>query len=84
MRVRILRKLPATYGIDDESMLVGRVYNIASELGSALLLDGYAELYDTLTPDEKRERSEEASHVVWSAADKPKGWKISPRRRKKE
>lgn len=65
-------------------MLVGRVYDVASELGAALLLDGYAELYDTLTPDEKRERSEEATHVGWTAADHPKGWKISPRRRKKE
>ncbi len=85
MRVRILRKPPAsTYGIEDESLLVGRVYDLASELASALLVDGFAELYDTLTPDEKRERSEQASHVAWTAADRHQRWTISPRRRKKE
>jgi hypothetical protein len=82
MRIRILQKPPATYGIDDDSMLVGRVYNVASELASALLLDGYAELYDTLTAAEKRERSEEASHVVWTAEDRHTRWPISNRRRK--
>jgi hypothetical protein len=84
MRVRMLRRPPATYGIDDDSLLVGRVYDIASELGSALLLDGYAELYDTLTPAEKRERSEEASHTGWTAADRHTKWSVSPRRKKKE
>jgi hypothetical protein len=84
MRVRILRKPPPTYGIDDDSLLIGRVYNVASELASALLLDGYAELYDTLTPDEKRERSEAASHVGWTAADSHRRWPVSPRRKTKE
>jgi hypothetical protein len=84
MRVRILQKPPATYGIDDDSLLVGRVYNLASELASALLLDGYAELYDTLTPDEKRERSEEASHVAWTAEDRHRRWPISNRSDKEE
>ena len=85
MRVRILRKPQAsTYGIEDDSLLVGRVYDLASELASALLLDGRAELYDTLTPDEKRERSEEASHVAWTADDRQQRWTITPSRRKKE
>jgi hypothetical protein len=82
MRLRILQKPPATYGIDDDSLLVGRVYDVASELGSALLLDGHAELYDTLTPAQKRERSEEASHVAWTAEDRHKRWPVSNRRRK--
>ena len=83
MRVRILRKPPETYGIDVDSLLVGRVYNIASELASALLLEGHAELYDTLTPDEKRERSEQVSHMAWTAADKHTRWTVASRRRKK-
>ena len=85
MRVRVLRKPPAsTYGIDDDSLLVGRVYDLASELASALLLDGFAELYDTLTLDEKRERSTQALHIAWTAADRQQRWPITPRRRKKE
>jgi len=85
MRVRVLRKPPAsTYGIEDDSLLVGRVYNLASELASALLLDGFAELYDTLTLDEKRERSAQATHVAWTAADRRQRWPITARRRKKE
>jgi hypothetical protein len=82
MRIRILQKPPPTYGIDADSLLVGRVYNVASELGSALLLDGYAELYDTLTPAQKRARSEEASRVAWTAEDRHTRWPISNRRRK--
>jgi hypothetical protein len=82
MRIRILQKPPDTYGIDADSLLVGRVYDVASELGSALLLDGHAELYDTLTPAQKRERSEQASHVAWTAEDRHKRWPVSNRRRK--
>jgi hypothetical protein len=82
MRVRMLQKPPATYGIDGDSMLIGRIYDVASELASALLLDGYAELYDTLTADQKRERSEQASHVAWTADDRHTRWPISNRRRK--
>jgi len=82
--VRILRKPSASYGVDDDSLLVGRVYNLASGLASALLLDGFAELYDTLTPDEKRERSAQASHVAWTATDRQQRRTITPRRRTKE
>ena len=85
MRVRILRKPPASpYGINEDSLLAGRIYDLASELSSALMLDGYAELYDTLTPDEKRERSEQSSQIAWTAADRKQRWAVRPRRRKKE
>ena len=78
MRVRITRKPPTTYsnGVESESLLVGRVYNLAPSLASALMLDSYAELYETLTVEEKRERSEQASHEVWTAHDHPSGWGV--------
>jgi hypothetical protein len=47
------------------------------------MIDGYAELYDVLSPDEKRERSEQASHEVWSAADRGPRWVLPSRARKK-
>jgi len=77
MRVRILRKPPTSYGMDDETLLLGRVYNLPSAVASALMLEGCAELYDTLTPAEKRERSEQATHVAWTADDHPQRWVIS-------
>ena len=78
MRVRITRKPPAVYGndIESESLLVGRVYNLAPALASALMLDGYAELYETLTVEEKRERSEQATHEGWTADDHQQRWAI--------
>jgi len=76
MRVRITRKPPDAYtnGVESDSMLVGRVYNLAHPLASALMLDGYAELYETLTAEEKRDRSEQASHEGWIADDHPPRW----------
>ena len=82
MRVRIIGKVPATYrsGLGRDSLMLGRVYNLAHSLGSALLLDGYAELYDTLTPEEKRERSEQASHEsLWTANDRSPRWRVPAR-----
>jgi hypothetical protein len=63
--------------------MVGRVYNLAAAVASALMLDGYAELYETLTPEEKRERTDEASHLAWTAADYPRRW-TTPRRTTKK
>lgn len=84
MRVRITRKPPHGYGTDvaSDTLLTGRVYNLAPSVASALMLDGYAELYDTLSDAEKRERSEEAAHEAWTADDHPPRWAI-PRRRKR-
>lgn len=78
MRVRIIRKPAPEYAdsIERDSLLVGRVYNLAAPLASALLLDGFAEAYDTLTPDEKRERSEEAAHEAWTANDRRPRWPV--------
>ena len=53
MRVRITKRPPNTYGIDGESLLIGRVYNLASELAAALLLDGCAEIDDGADPRDR-------------------------------
>ena len=63
--------------------MVGRVYNLAFALASALMLDGYAEMYETLTPEEKRERTDEASHMGWTAADYHRRW-ATPRAKVKK
>jgi hypothetical protein len=83
MRVRILRKPPPNYGVDIDSLLVGRVYNLSAALASALMIEGYAELYETLTADEKRERSDEASRNGWTAADDHRRWFIPRKTRKR-
>ena len=64
-------------------MLVGRVYNLPAALASALLLEDCAELYETLSPSEKRERSEELSQLAWTAEDRRSHWTLSDRRKKK-
>jgi hypothetical protein len=74
MRVRIISKPPTTNDLDNESLLVGRVYNLSASHASALMIDGYAELYETLTDDEKRERTDEASRTAWTAADSDRRW----------
>ncbi len=78
MRIRITPKPPVTYSNagESDSLRVGRVYNLASGLASALMLDGYGELYETLTAEEKRERSEQASHEAWTAHDRPQRWTV--------
>ena len=54
MRMRITKTPPRDYGSVCESLLVGRIYNLDAALASALLLEGCAELYDLLTPEERR------------------------------
>ena len=78
MRVRILRQPPPTYmsGLDVHALLVGRIYNLAAPLASALMLDGYAELYETLSPEEKKEVGGEVSDRVWTADDHAQRWSI--------
>ena len=82
MRVRITSLPPDGYGngIETESLLVGRIYNLAPAVASALLIDGYAELYDTLTAAEKKERSEQASQLGWTADERGQRWPLPPRR----
>jgi hypothetical protein len=82
MRVRILRKPPATYEPEHGSLLTGRIYNLPAAVASALLIEGYAECYDTLTPAEKRDRSEAATHMAWTADDRPQRWPIITNGRK--
>ena len=84
MRVRILRKPPPTFEAEHGSLLIGRIYNLPAATASALLLEGHAELYDALTPAEKRERSEQATHVAWTADDRPQRWPITGGGRKDE
>ena len=83
MRVRIVQKPPAQYttGVDAEFLAVGRVYNLESSLASALMLDGYAEAYDALSPAEKRERAGEATHHAWTAADHAQRWTLPKKKR---
>jgi hypothetical protein len=78
MRVRMIRKPPVTYsnGFESDALLTGRVYNLAPALASALMLDGYAELYETLTDEEKHERSAEATHQAWTADDHSPHWDV--------
>ena len=94
MRVRIVRKPPAMYanGIDAAALAVGRVYNLAASLASALMLDGFAELYEALSPAEKRDRAGVAAHTAWTAADHAQQWTLpeakpvkgSPKKRPKK
>lgn len=85
MRVRIIRKPPSLYGngVDSNSLLVGRVYNLAPAVASALMIDGYAELYDALSPSEKRARAGQAAHMAWTAADRPPRWTVPIRKKKR-
>ena len=53
MRVRILRRPLHAYGVDPDSLRVGRVYNLDAALASALMADGCAELYDALPNEQK-------------------------------
>jgi hypothetical protein len=75
---------PASYGSEGRALLVGRVYNLPAALASALLLEDCAELYDALSPAEKRERSDELSQLAWTADDRRPQWPLSDRRKKKE
>ena len=67
MRVRILKKPPSSYGIDGESLIIGRLYNLDASLASALMVDGCAEYFDVLTDEEKRRHL--LGDQVWNAAD---------------
>jgi hypothetical protein len=70
-------------GVESDSLLIGRIYNLAPALASALMLDGYAELYETLTAEEKQERSEQASHEAWTADDHQQRWAVPMKPRPK-
>ena len=69
MRMRITKTPPTEYGIAIDSLRVGRVYNLDSALASALLLEDCAEVYDLLSPEERRERREAQSHDAWTPMD---------------
>lgn len=70
MRVRITKQPPLSYGVDTASLLPGRVYNLDSALASALLADGCAELYDTLTSHERKFHYDAHRAQLWEAADR--------------
>lgn len=77
MRVRITKQPPPTYGIDGDSLLVGRVYNLDASLAAALMVEGCAESYDLLSPSEKREFRSRKAATLWKAAERAgrfKGW----------
>ena len=68
MRVRITKQPPTTYGIDGDSLQVGRVYNLDASLAAALMVEGCAESYDLLSPTEKREFRSRKPATLWKAA----------------
>jgi hypothetical protein len=77
MRVRITKTPPPIYGIDGDSLLVGRVYNLDASLAATLMIEGCAESYDLLTPTEKREFRSRKPATLWNVADRAgrfKGW----------
>lgn len=65
MRMRITKAPPGEYVTSAQSLLVGRIYNLDVALASALLLEGCAELYDLLSPEERRERNSRP-HEAWT------------------
>jgi hypothetical protein len=79
MRMRITKAPPREYGSATDTLLVGRIYNLDAGLASALLLDDCAEVYDLLSPDERRERSDARSHDGWTPlnGNRP-GWRRRP------
>ena len=69
MRVRIIKHPPPGYGIEGDSLLVGRVYNVDASLAAALMVEGCAESYDLLSATEKREFRSRKPATLWRAAD---------------
>ena len=75
MRMRITKAPPREYGGATDTLLVGRVYNLDAGLASALLLDDCAEVYDLLSPEERRERTEALTHDGWMPVNGQRpGW----------
>ena len=70
MRIRITKQPPAVYHIEGTAFRVGQAYNFDSAVASALLAEGCAELDDTLTPAERRERDQKSRREIWEATDR--------------
>ena len=47
MRVRITRRLPVSYDRTGNSLRMGRMYDLPSELAGALVLEGFAEFIES-------------------------------------
>ena len=73
MRIRITKRPPAVYHVQGTAFMVGHAYNLDSALASALLAEGCAELDDTLTPSERRERDAKSRGAIWEANDRARG-----------
>jgi hypothetical protein len=71
MRVRIIKRPPASYGADGDTLRVGRIYNLQAGLASALMAEGCAELYDTLSAEARRQR---APKDLWQSRDRSAPW----------
>jgi hypothetical protein len=74
MRMRITKAPPSEYRTATESLLVGRIYNLNPALASALLLEDCAEVYDLLSPEERRERSLRANDAWTPEAGATPAW----------
>ena len=70
MRVRITKRPPKAYGIQQTSLRVGRVYNLDSAVASALIAEGCAELDEAMSADERRERDKRLRGEMWEASDR--------------
>ena len=74
MRMRITKAPPGEYVTSSQSLLVGRIYNLDVALASALLLEGCAELYDLLSPEERRERNSRPQQAWTTLGSTGSGW----------
>lgn len=70
MRVRITKQPPKAYGYQHRPLRVGRLYDLDSAVASALIVEGCAELDDTLTPDERRDHERHLRGEMWEASDR--------------
>lgn len=71
MRVRIIKRPPASYGDDGAALRVGRIYNLQAGFASALLVEGCAELYDTLPAEARRDRTPKD---LWQSRERNAPW----------
>ena len=64
----MIRRAPPSYGAEGETLRVGGVYNLESSFAAALIAENCAELYDSLSEEEKKRAS--AGGYLWQAPDR--------------
>ena len=68
MYVRIIKQPINTYGLNPDSLQIGRIYNLDAALAAALLADGCAEVDAVYVGPERRAPAGPTS--LWQAADR--------------